>query len=234
MIRFFRKIRQRLLNSNKVSRYLLYALGEILLVVIGILIALQVDNWNEERKDRKREAALLAEIHRDFKVNLELFEQSQAVHQRSLQASEVILQNLAQLDKTGAADSVGANISKILIVSSFDPYGGMVNSLISSGSIELIGNDSFRNLLIGWPDTLQDFKEEEDHAGQLFMNYAWPWMMENFDIANPENPVNEQAFRDYQFRNIVLVRLGMLNTLTSGKDRRALEKVLKDIIRMSR
>ena len=47
MLRIFRKIRQRMLPDNKFSKYLLYAIGEILLVVIGILIALQVSNWNE-------------------------------------------------------------------------------------------------------------------------------------------------------------------------------------------
>jgi hypothetical protein len=50
MLHFFRQIRQRLLTDNKFSKYLLYAVGEILLVVIGILVALQIDNWNEERK----------------------------------------------------------------------------------------------------------------------------------------------------------------------------------------
>ncbi len=51
MIKFFRKIRQRLLSESKFSKYLLYAIGEIILVVIGILIALQINNWNEERKN---------------------------------------------------------------------------------------------------------------------------------------------------------------------------------------
>ena len=52
MIKFFRRIRQRLLKENKFSKYLLYAIGEIVLVVIGILIALSINNWNEEQKDR--------------------------------------------------------------------------------------------------------------------------------------------------------------------------------------
>jgi len=52
MIKFFRKIRQRLLAENKISKYLLYAIGEIVLVIIGILIALQINNWNEENKER--------------------------------------------------------------------------------------------------------------------------------------------------------------------------------------
>jgi len=51
MINFFRKIRQRLLTENKFSKYLLYGIGEIILVVIGILIALSINNWNEDRKN---------------------------------------------------------------------------------------------------------------------------------------------------------------------------------------
>mgnify|MGYP001591841413 CR=1 FL=1 len=51
MIKFFRRIRQGLLSENKFSKYLLYAIGEIILVVIGILIALQINNWNEKRKN---------------------------------------------------------------------------------------------------------------------------------------------------------------------------------------
>lgn len=52
MIKFFRKIRKNMIKENRTSKYLVYAIGEIVLVVIGILIALQVNNWNEERKTR--------------------------------------------------------------------------------------------------------------------------------------------------------------------------------------
>jgi|TARA_R110002020_G_scaffold396281_1_gene606303 sensor domain CHASE-containing protein len=58
MIKFFRKIRQRMLSESKFSRYLLYAIGEIILVVIGILIALQINTWNEERKLDRFELSL--------------------------------------------------------------------------------------------------------------------------------------------------------------------------------
>tara|TARA_B100000949_G_scaffold214142_1_gene209453 strand:+ start:7695 stop:7895 length:201 start_codon:yes stop_codon:yes gene_type:complete len=62
MIKFFRKIRQRLLIENRFTKYLLYALGEIILVVLGILIALQINNWNQEQKDHKAEITYLKEI----------------------------------------------------------------------------------------------------------------------------------------------------------------------------
>ena len=59
MIKFFRKIRQKLLDENRFSKYLIYAIGEIVLVVIGILIALQINNWNENEKIKTEERILI-------------------------------------------------------------------------------------------------------------------------------------------------------------------------------
>ncbi|MCB0645472.1 MAG: hypothetical protein KDC49_02345 [Saprospiraceae bacterium] len=70
MIKFFRKIRQKLVAENRLSKYLLYAIGEIVLVVIGILIALQINNWNEENKvDSTRQSyyhQLLKDLRKDI------------------------------------------------------------------------------------------------------------------------------------------------------------------------
>ena len=62
MIKFFRKIRQNLLSEGKTGKYFKYALGEIILVVIGILIALQINNWNEQQKENLFERKILNEI----------------------------------------------------------------------------------------------------------------------------------------------------------------------------
>ncbi len=75
MIKFFRKIRQRLLTENKFSKYLIYAIGEIVLVVIGILIALQINNLNEQRKDKIKEQVILKHLKEDYQVNLIQLEQ---------------------------------------------------------------------------------------------------------------------------------------------------------------
>ena len=74
MIKFFRKIRQKMLTENKFSKYLIYAIGEIILVVIGILIALSINNWNENRKTQKEELALYTRIVNDLKVDKENLE----------------------------------------------------------------------------------------------------------------------------------------------------------------
>lgn len=75
MIKFFRKIRQNLLSEGKTGKYLKYAIGEIVLVVIGILIALQINNWNENRKAKNAEAKLISELLEDVK-NDSVFYQS--------------------------------------------------------------------------------------------------------------------------------------------------------------
>jgi len=69
MIKFFRKIRQNLLSEGNTGKYLKYAVGEIVLVVIGILIALSINNWNEQRKDRINERELYSRIITDLQAD---------------------------------------------------------------------------------------------------------------------------------------------------------------------
>jgi hypothetical protein len=69
MIKFLRHIRQTMINKSNTKKYFLYAIGEIILVVIGILIALQVNNWNEDRKDRYREQNILKSIYDDISTD---------------------------------------------------------------------------------------------------------------------------------------------------------------------
>ena len=76
MLKAFRKIRQKLLSSNKASKYLLYAFGEIILVVIGILIAIQINNWNEWRKERLSEMVVLEDLKDNIIRNNQLIEKS--------------------------------------------------------------------------------------------------------------------------------------------------------------
>ena len=73
MLFFFRKLRRSLIGSDRVNKYVLYAIGEITLVVVRILMALGINNWNEERKDRLREEILLEEITQEFQYNKKEF-----------------------------------------------------------------------------------------------------------------------------------------------------------------
>ena len=70
MIKFFRKNRQKLLIENKFSKYLIYAIGEIILVVIGILIALSINNWNQNKKSIEKGEILFAQVQKELLLNI--------------------------------------------------------------------------------------------------------------------------------------------------------------------
>ena len=74
MIKFFRHIRKSLIQENKMGKYFKYAIGEIILVVIGILIALGINNWNENRKNLNEEKITLTKIHEDLSIDLSQFD----------------------------------------------------------------------------------------------------------------------------------------------------------------
>ena len=111
MIKFFRKIRQQLVTENKFSKYLLYAIGEIVLVVIGILIALQINNWNEYQKERKSERLLLSEIRDNLKYDLNDFESNITTLQNKSISSKMMLKALE--NNIPYHDSLGYCISSL-------------------------------------------------------------------------------------------------------------------------
>ena len=91
MLRFFRTLRQRLLAENRVSRYLLYAIGEIVLVVIGILLALQIDAWNQNRLDRRVESQYYMRFLEDVLLDEELIRiQIEETEKRLLGANRLL------------------------------------------------------------------------------------------------------------------------------------------------
>lgn len=91
MIKFFRKIRQRLLSENKFNKYLLYAIGEIVLVMIGILLALQVSNWNQTRIDKANEVKTLKQLNVDLNSNLvEIIELDSLIKVRSNAGQKIL------------------------------------------------------------------------------------------------------------------------------------------------
>jgi predicted negative regulator of RcsB-dependent stress response len=88
MIKFFRKIRQKMLIENKTGKYFKYAIGEIILVVIGILIALQINNWNENRLEKIEEQSFLSNLHNEFSQNKKALKTALEMFDTSLKADK--------------------------------------------------------------------------------------------------------------------------------------------------
>ena len=164
MINFFRKTRHKLANENRFFKYWRYAFGEIILVVIGILIALQVNTWNENRKNISKKNALLKAMKVEFKDNLEQLDTVIYYDNLVLKSCGRLLGLTEEQISTIPVDTLIEVIRNTTWLWTFDARNGALRSGISSGEIHLIKNDSLVNLLFSWPDVVADAKENEDRA----------------------------------------------------------------------
>jgi len=149
MIKFFRRIRRRLLSENKISRYLLYAIGEIILVVIGILIALSINNWNENRITNAKGRAILTSLLDDFEYNKFTLENAIEINYKMISLLET---NLHYIGKN--ADEIDQEMKdELSFASSWKPGVniGTLNSILNSNQLGLIKNQELKNLLTGYP-----------------------------------------------------------------------------------
>ncbi|MCO5724144.1 DUF6090 family protein [Robiginitalea marina] len=157
MFRFFRTLRQRLVTENKYSKYLLYAFGEIMLVVIGIVIALQIDNWNEERKLRIEEQILLKQLKDEYIANLEQLDGKIAIRNLLIKSSKELLTCFDNPDAANR-DSVISRLGNLSLTVTYDPID---NDLVASGKINMIQNEKLKKLLTKWSTDVIQVQEVE-------------------------------------------------------------------------
>lgn len=175
MIKFFRNIRHQLLRENRTSRYLLYAIGEIVLVVIGILIALQINNWNENRKLRQKEQTVLKQLKQEFEANLHQLNGKIEIRNTVIKNGQKILDYIDNPNEV-AEDSLIIKIAGISNPSSFDP---IQNDLVSSGNIDIIQNQELTQLLTNWTSDVIQLQEVEQMYFRYFENQILPFINEN-------------------------------------------------------
>ena len=144
MIKLFRKIRQKLLSENRFRKYLLYAIGEIILVVIGILIALQINNWNDEKKERAIEVKILKEIHSNLEHDLFEIQDDIRVMDSVDLASKSVIQFLKTKDEP--TEDFCNDVAIIKVAPHFDPNKSGYELLVSKG-VEIVSNDSLRGAI---------------------------------------------------------------------------------------
>ncbi len=208
MIPFFRKIRYRLARDNDFYKYSRYAIGEIILVVVGILIALQVNNWNQSRKERVKEGHYLSQLKEEFKLTRK--ELSRVIRKTS--DVERITNLLLSIQET-SSDSMSNDELDSLILRSRG-YTILMSSestiveLISTGNLGLIQNDSLRSYLASWETSLQPIRGWEYHS-QKSVDQLSDYLnqyVDNYGYSNFDKPLLSEEERnhllsDIKFRN---------------------------------
>lgn len=173
MIKFFRHIRFNLMETGKTSKYLKYAIGETLLVVIGILIAIQVNNWNEDRKERFKELKILQQLNEDYTSNLIQLDKKISIRSRTITSSKWLLSYIDG-DNSLSKDSVLVHLGRSSYAATFDPIP--TDNVINSGELGLLRSDRLKYLITSWSSEVIQVTEEEEDWKSFKDNVRTPFL----------------------------------------------------------
>ena len=183
-----------MLSESKLSKYLLYAIGEIVLVVIGILLALQINNWNENRKLQRQEVNTLRQLNVDLKSNLEEIQSIYANISRSTAAGPKILNHL----DSGAAvdDSLLTWIEAFGAQHIFNNANTTYKNLETSNASQ-ISNDSLRlRITIMYERYFFNIHKRESSMKERYMHRYQDQLHRNFKTGPRMSAFLDQAFID--------------------------------------
>lgn len=183
MLFLLRNIRRKLISSdNKVLTYLLYAIGEIFLVVVGILIAVQIDDSNQQRKDSKMAKSLLTNLQVELELNLKTLKSDSIELSRATYAGLELMKAIGA-DKTLEPRTVDSLIFRLIATPTSSLSQGAALDLASTGKIDLIRNDTLRLALLSFGSVVEDFKELQRLNNELLNAFAVPYLYEHFAFA---------------------------------------------------
>ena len=226
MLKFFRKIRQKLLSENKFSKYLIYAIGEILLVVVGILIALQINNWNEGRKMEELELSLLQEMKDNLRADIKDIEINIGYHERGIESANIILYSFK--NNLPYNDTLNKHYGKVPMIPKFLMTENAYKSMNAEG-MRIIQNDSLRNaityhyeiafsFLIDWNEAEWN-TQMQDHR-ELYRKH-----FKTFDFWGDLVPVDYEKLGENQdYINYLNNRIGWLTPIIGLYKRNGIER----------
>jgi len=241
MIKFFRKIRQSLFEKGNSKKYLLYAIGEIILVVIGILIALQLNNLNEKNKLAKSEVyyleKMLTNLQEDStELSLQLTWMNDILSE--IDTTFYMLQN----ERHFKNDVFTGNLSALIKFIRFYQNDAVYQNLISSGKIDLISNKELIDLWFYYYDPAYLYKSWDEGANHYTLNVFGPFVLntaeikidgKNFGVplGNLANEITlpERSYKSYREDRILINYLRMKNILLLRQKEIYTEEVMPDI-----
>ena len=190
MIKFFRRIRQNLLSEGKTGKYFKYAIGEIVLVVIGILIALSINNWNEARKERAKEINYLKNLKIDLLNEVKNSEHFATYHFQKAENCSSLLNSVEPSTMEDVQDYTN-KYETVFMWKPFVPNNNTFKELLSSGNLSLIKNDAIKNGMLELDKIYADISSSEQHMRREYEEYLYDVHVKNisaigfFDMNKP-------------------------------------------------
>ena len=190
MIKFFRKIRQQLLTENKFSKYLLYAIGEIVLVVIGILIALQINLWNEERKEREKECTYFESLISDLQNQIITIDSQVEFELDVIRDSEVLIGGYYSSNKFLVNNDFSRGISTLNNRMTFKESSSTYQELLSAGNMNVITNSEVKNKILNYYQMLNQFEDIISNNNSYIDNNFAPLVLRISTHSIPNSQIN--------------------------------------------
>ena len=206
MIHLFRKIRQKLLIENSLKKYVMYAFGEILLVMVGILLALQFSTWNQERENSEKEEWYLISIVEDLEYQKSILKDMRIFCNENIKTGSSILKQYYQKKSFVKVDSLDENLNSLMSTFIYPNINNTYTELVSSGKYDLIEDKILSTEIIGYFSYINEqhvnIKKEIDNVfypevypaynkfSQLELTTDIPGLDESFIIEKDEDVNN--------------------------------------------
>lgn len=223
MIKLFRHIRKRLLNQSRVRKYLFYAIGEIILVVIGILIALQINNNNEQRKNNEIVANYLEQLNKEINQNITYLNTRLNSLQEDMANSHYYLSKLNTEDPERVQDSSLYNFIYQIGPINWRPIeSSTFKDFNSSGYINLISDDTLKRYVFRIELQEAEFQRRDQEISETWDNQLLPFYKKHASLVNMRDSIggfkmpqtihknNRAAFiNNKELNNILMNRMMM-------------------------
>lgn len=216
MIKFFRKIRQNLLTENKFSKYLLYAVGEIILVVIGILIALAINNWNNEKQQKNQ-------LINNFENILEEISITRSLTQENLKAVDAVIQKnqmslrLLKSQNIDSAYQLKSTLGALIDLQSFKFELPITMQFIEDDNTKKLKNLNLKKLALKLKSEVSFLEFYTNYATTQYQSLIEPYVVKNLNHAeiqtlstsiNTGTAINyTNLFNDLELANILNLKL---------------------------
>lgn len=207
------------MEENRLTKYLKYAVGEVVLIVLGILIAVSVNNCNESRKNKALEHGYLSDINAEFQMNKIEFERGIKSHRSILDSHQKMLAMFPITSDN--KDAIHALFVKDIFVSyMFNPSQSSLESLKNSASFDLISDKKLQSYLLSWSEIVTDYKEEENALWHFMQHELSPFLVKNANFTEDRYFVYDENENTANriFENIVFRRKTLLDELVNNKD----------------
>ena len=214
MIKFFRKVRQKLLTENKFSKYLIYALGEILLVVVGILIAVAINNSQQNKSIQKKEQTYLKGLQEEFNTSKRKLQELLEVNKQNYLGAKTIIESISNPDRSLNEKQ----FSELLFHSfssdiSFNANNSLLNEMVNSGSLKDITNSKLRIRLTYWASTLEDIARQEEELGNQRVKVLDMFRTETNSIRTILEQTNPNSEINFKKKKSSVSNLNLLESL---------------------